>query len=99
MVSINNIYVSSNRTLYENSNNEKQGITNSFESMLKNNLESINNKQLYSDKLTNDLVMGEDVEIHEVMIAQEEARMSLQLAVQIRNNLVECIQELTKMQI
>lgn len=57
------------------------------------------NKQVYSDEMTNKLVLGEDVEIHEVMLAAEEASLALQTAVQVRNKLTEAIKELTNLQI
>lgn len=42
---------------------------------------------------------GEAVSPHELMISMEQARLSLQLTVEIRNRLVEAYQELTRMQI
>lgn len=70
-----------------------------FSDVLKQNLDSINEKQVYADEMTKKFVMGEDVEVHEVMLAAEEAKMSLQLAVQMRNKVVEAVQELTRMQL
>lgn len=70
-----------------------------FADMLKNNLDKVNEKQLSSEELSQKFLRGEDVEIHEVMIASEEARISLQMAVQIRNKLVEAYQELNRMQL
>ena len=51
--------------------------------------------KVHEDKL----VLGEDVEIHEVMLAAEEASLALQTAVQVRNKLTEAIKELTNLQI
>ncbi|WP_055668120.1 flagellar hook-basal body complex protein FliE [Desnuesiella massiliensis] len=70
-----------------------------FADMLKNNLDKVNEKQLSSEELSQKFLRGEDVDIHEVMIASEEARISLQMAVQIRNKLVEAYQELNRMQL
>ena len=39
------------------------------------------------------------MEIHEVMLAAEEASLALQTAVQVRNKLTEAIKELTNLQI
>ena len=41
--------------------------------------------------------MGEDVELHEVMIAGEKAKTSFQLLMEIRNKTVDMYKELTKM--
>lgn len=70
-----------------------------FSTILKDNIESINKKQVYADTMTEKFILGEDVEIHEVMLAAEEAKMSLQLAVQIRNKVVEAVKELSNMQL
>jgi flagellar hook-basal body complex protein FliE len=51
-----------------------------------------------SDALAN-YAVGNPVSPHELMIAMEQARQSLQLTVEIRNRLVESYQELTRMQI
>ena len=53
----------------------------------------------YKLSMINKLVLGEDVEIHEVMLAAEEASLALQTAVQVRNKLTEAIKELTNLQI
>ncbi len=45
-----------------------------------------------------DLAAGRPVELHEVMIAMEKARISVETFVQIRNKLVESYQDLMRMQ-
>lgn len=45
-----------------------------------------------------DLAAGRSVELHEVMIAMERARLSVQTFVQIRNKLIESYQDLMRMQ-
>ena len=70
-----------------------------FGQVFKSALQAVNDKQVYSDEMTNKLVLGEDVEIHEVMLAAEEASLALQTAVQVRNKLTEAIKELTNLQI
>ena len=42
---------------------------------------------------------GEDLPVHEVMLAMEQARLKLQLAVEVRNRVVEANQNLTNMQL
>lgn len=81
-----------------NETKEEQG-TSGFKNILKDSLDSVNEKQVIADKVTERFVMGEDVEVHEVMLAAEEAKMSLQLAVQIRNKVVEAVKELNNMQL
>lgn len=42
---------------------------------------------------------GENVSPHELVMAMEQARLSLQLAVEVRNRVVDAYQELTRLQI
>ena len=46
-----------------------------------------------------ELAAGKPVELHEVMIGLERARMSVQVFVQVRNRLVEAWQDLARMQV
>jgi flagellar hook-basal body complex protein FliE len=45
------------------------------------------------------LARGEAVELHDVMISMEKARISAMAMVQIRNRLVEAYQDVTRMQV
>ncbi|MBU5454776.1 flagellar hook-basal body complex protein FliE [Caproiciproducens sp. MSJ-32] len=71
----------------------------SFESVLKDNLDKLNQKQIEADNITNEFIAGGDVEVHEMMLSMEEAKMSLQLAIQVRNKVVDAIKELNNMQL
>lgn len=70
-----------------------------FSSILKDKLNEVNDKQMNSDNITNQFISGEDVDVHQVMLSAQEAQMSLQLAVQMRNKIVESYQELNRMQV
>lgn len=78
--------------------NNKESET-SFANVLKTTLNDINNKQIEADNLTQNFIEGGDTDIHEVMIASEEANLSLQLAVQIRNKILDGIQQITNLQL
>jgi flagellar hook-basal body complex protein FliE len=45
------------------------------------------------------MIVGEPTEIHSLMIELEVAKLQMQLAVEIRNKLVEAYQELSRMQV
>lgn len=71
----------------------------SFGDVINNELQKLNNTQVEADKLTGDLISGNVDDLHKVMIATEEARLSLELAVQIRNKVVEAYKEINNMQL
>jgi flagellar hook-basal body complex protein FliE len=60
---------------------------------------SVNNDQLKSSEITQSFIKGEDVEIHEVMIAGEKAKTSLELLMEIRNKTIDMFRELTRMSV
>lgn len=78
---------------------ETESTENSFQSVLEDSLNKLNDQQLAADKITSEFVAGEDIEVHEMMLSMEEAKMSLQLAIQVRNSVVEAVKELTNMQL
>ncbi len=69
-----------------------------FENMFGDFIKGVNTDQLNSEQITADFVDGKDVELHEVMIAGEKARTSLDLLMQIRNKTIDMYKELTRMQ-
>lgn len=70
-----------------------------FEDVLKSYLNQTNDMQLDADAAIQDLITGKNTDIHSVMITTEEAKQSLELAVEIRNKLVDAYQEIMKMSI
>lgn len=71
----------------------------SFKDVMNAELEKINNQQVKADQLTESFIAGETEDLHTVMIATEEARLSLELAVQIRNKAIEAYKEINNMQL
>lgn len=72
---------------------------NSFGSILKQKLDDLNEKQVSADDMQESFVKGDETDIHKVMLESEEAKMDMELAVEIKNKLVETYQELSKMQL
>lgn len=70
-----------------------------FGSLLKQKLDALNEKQISADDVTESFIKGDETDIHKVMLETEEAKMDMELAVQIRNKMVEAYQELNKMQL
>lgn len=71
----------------------------SFDNMLGQLVQEVNAKQLQANDAVHGLVSGENVPLHRVMIATEEASVSFQLMVEVRNKLLESYQELMRMQV
>ena len=55
--------------------------------------------QLEADRAMEKLATGEARSIHEVMVAMEEADISMRMVVQMRNKIVEAYQEIMRMQV
>ncbi|WP_102692668.1 flagellar hook-basal body complex protein FliE [Rummeliibacillus pycnus] len=69
----------------------------SFGTVLKNAISAVNDSQVASDNMTNKLVNGDNVELHDVMIAAQKANITLNTALQVRNKVVEAYQEIMRM--
>lgn len=71
----------------------------SFADVLTSKLDEVNNAQVNADQLTESFIKGDGPDVHQVMIASEEAKMSMELAVQLRNKFVEAYQEINRTQV
>jgi flagellar hook-basal body complex protein FliE len=74
-------------------NTEQVGQT--FENMLS----SLNESQMNSDALVQKLAQGENVDLHTVMIGMEENNVNFNVALGIRDRLVEAYREIMRMQV
>ncbi len=74
-------------------------VQSQFSNYLKTALNEVNNNQLASNKATEMLVNNEGVELHDVLIAQQKASISLQLTMEVRNKAIEAYQEIMRMQV
>jgi flagellar hook-basal body complex protein FliE len=71
----------------------------SFESMLGGFVNEVAQKQSTANTTVNSLLSGQNVPLHQAMISVEEASVSFQLMVEVRNRLLDSYQELMKMQV
>jgi flagellar hook-basal body complex protein FliE len=76
------------------SGNAKQ-IGETFENMLA----SLNQSQMNADGLIEKLAQGENVDLHTVMIGMEENSINFNVALGIRDRLVEAYREVMRMQV
>lgn len=71
----------------------------SFSNSLNGGLTSVNNSVDAANKAQEALAMGEDVSVHDVMIASEKASLSLQMAMQLRNKLLNVYTEINNVRV
>lgn len=78
---------------------EANGKGPAFIQMLGSQVNELNGSLEQADQAARALAAGEDIPVHDVMIAMEHARLKLQLAVEVRNRIVDAYQNLTNMQL
>ena len=68
-----------------------------FSEMIKGGIEKTNGAINDFEKISNQFAQGEKINIHELMIKGEQATMSFQLMLSMRNKVVEAYQEVMRM--
>ena len=73
------------------------GTPESFGSTLKHFLGEVNDMQLRSDGVMQAFVRGEVTDLHQVVLAQQEAGLALRLVGEMRDRLLQSYQEVMRM--
>ena len=81
-----------------NTTEEKTNGT-SFSNVLSDAISKVNDSEVNANNKIESLIKGEDVEMHEVMLAMQESVLSLQASIEVRNKTVEAYQEISKLQL
>jgi len=76
-----------------------QPTSDSFASMLGQFVSDVNAQQNISAQAVSALQSGQSVPLHQAVISMEEANVSFQLMVEVRNRLLDAYQEIMRMQI
>ena len=71
----------------------------SFENTIKSFVGEVAGKQAAAGEAVTGLLAGKNVSLHQAMIGMEEASISFQLMVEVRNKMLESYQELMRMQV
>lgn len=71
----------------------------SFESWVGKQLGDVNDKLVNAEQQVRQLAVGDVENLHQVMITLEEAKLNFQLAMQVRNRVLEAYQEVMRMQV
>jgi flagellar hook-basal body complex protein FliE len=71
----------------------------SFPQIFKEMVNNTNDLQSQAQDLAEKFALGEVTDVHEVMVAAEEAGVALDLVMEIRNKLIDAYQELMRLQV
>ena len=74
-------------------------LNTSFSNVLSDAISKVNDSEVNANNKIESLIKGEDVEMHEVMLAMQESVLSLQALIEVRNKTVEAYQEISKLQL
>lgn len=75
------------------------GSVSPFAGLLKDALYKVNREQVQAAEAAGELVSGKMEDLHQLMIVSEQARLSLQLTVQLTGKLIEAYREISRMQV
>ena len=70
-----------------------------FSDQLKELFYAVNDKQAVATEKVGEVITGESNDLHNAMIALEEANVSFQLMLEVRNKMLEAYQEINRMNI
>ncbi|PKK91563.1 MAG: flagellar hook-basal body complex protein FliE [Candidatus Wallbacteria bacterium HGW-Wallbacteria-1] len=70
-----------------------------FMEMLKGAIDKVNDDQIESREMSNKLITGQVENVHDVMIASEKAKLSMQFTMEVRNKIMAAYKEITRMQV
>ena len=84
--------------IHEPGQGQEVGGTN-FVGSLKEAISHINDAQTGASQAVDALVTGQSTNIHQTMVALQQADVSFQLMMQVRNKLVSAYEEIQRMQI
>ncbi len=73
------------------------GVGSSFGKVIDNLVSTVDAKQTDASNLTRDVLLGKNDQLHQSMIAMQEASTAFGLMLQVRNKVVDSYQELMRM--
>ena len=74
-------------------------IGDSFDTMLTNAVDKVNEAQVNANEKVEQFIRGEDVSTHEVMIELSKADTTMRLMTSVTNKVIEAYQDIARMQI
>lgn len=77
----------------------KSGEPNAFNNMLTDMIKNVESANKEADTAVQGLISGQSQDLHQVMLAVHKADLSLRLALEVRNKLVDAYHEVMRMSI
>ena len=80
--------------------NDPEGLGNfmgNFGHAFSDGINAVNNLRLEANRKQEDIAMGGSTDIHAAMIAAEKASLSMQMAIQVRNRILNAYSDITTM--
>src|SRR5690349_17050183 len=71
----------------------------SFSNLISGGLEQVNSKVAHADAMVSAFALDDSIPVHQVTYALEQARLSVELMMQVRSRLLEGYQEVLRMQL
>ncbi len=68
-----------------------------FGQVLMSALDNVSNAETTADQLALKMASNQDVDLHQVVLAMEESNLKMQMAIQVRNKVIEAYQDIMRM--
>lgn len=70
-----------------------------FDNVISQAIHKVNSTQLEANNMIESLIKGDDVSMHNVMLSMQEAQISTQLMLEVRNKLFDAYKEVNSVQL
>ena len=88
-----------NDTIDNTNKNLNESDKVNFTDVLNNAVNKVNDSQVKANNDIEALIKGDDITMHEVMLSTQEAQISMQLMLEMRNKLYDAYKELSSVQL
>ena len=88
-----------NNTIDNTNKNLNESDKVNFTDVLNNAVNKVNDSQVKANNDIEALIKGDDITMHEVMLSTQEAQISMQLMLEMRNKLYYAYKELSSVQL
>ncbi|UKI42568.1 MAG: flagellar hook-basal body complex protein FliE [Candidatus Melainabacteria bacterium] len=72
---------------------------NGVGSSIETSVKSLNDTQVEAENAQVAFARGDDISVHEVMIAAEKSNLSMQMAIQLRNKVINAYNEINQIKV